>query len=179
MFGSSEKIKTYKERGDLLGSIIFFCFLIILGRLWYLQIYQGSRFFQYSLQNRLRKEVVSAPRGMIYSRNNELLIYNVPRFDAVVTPQYLRNKKETLKKLSNVLNITVQSIEKALKKNRAQASYRPITIKKNISRQEVAIIETENNKMPGVKVKTFISREYQDKEVGAHLLGYISEIGPN
>ncbi len=176
MFGEDDLVRSHKGRGDLIGNVILLCFLLILGRLWYLQIYQGERFFQYSLQNRLRKEIVLAPRGMIYSRNNKLLIHNIPRFDAIITPQYLRNKKETLKKLSSILGIDVKSIKKVLKKNRSQARYRPITIKKNISLKEVAIIETENNKMPGVQVKTFVSREYRDKEIGAHLLGYISEI---
>ena len=51
-----------------------------------------------------------------------------------------------------------------------------MTVKKNVTRREVAIIETENTKMPGVSVIEFISREYKDREVGAHLFGYISEI---
>ena len=176
MFSEEDLIKAHKERADLIGSIIAFFFLIILARLWFLQIYQGERFFQYSLQNRLRKEVVLASRGMIYSRNDELLIHNIPRFDVIVTPQYLKNKKETLKKLAKVLDMNIKSIEKILKKNQGQARYRPITIKKNLSLREVAVIETENNKMPGVRVRTFVSREYKDKEIGAHLLGYISEI---
>ncbi len=176
MFSEEDLIKAHKDRADLVGSIMAFFFLVILARLWYLQIYQGERFFQYSLQNRLRKEVVLASRGMVYGRNDELLIHNVPRFDVIVTPQYLKNRKETLKKLSKVLGMNVQSIEKILKKNRGQARYRPITIKKNLSLKEVAVIETENNKMPGVQVRTFVSREYKDREIGAHLLGYISEI---
>jgi penicillin-binding protein 2 len=68
------------------------------------------------------------------------------------------------------------SINKILKKKSFQAKYRPIIIKKNISLKEVARIETENAFLPGISVDTFISREYVDKEAGAHLLGYISEI---
>ena len=63
-----------------------------------------------------------------------------------------------------------------MKKNRGQARYRPIIIKKNASRKEVAIIETESSKMPGVTINSFISRDYKDKEIGGHLFGYISEI---
>ena len=176
MFGEDDLVKSHKKRGGLIGHIILFCFFVILGRLWYLQLYQGERFFQYSLQNRLRKETILAPRGMIYDRNNELLVHNTPRFDAVITPQYLKNRDETLEKLSSILGMSVDSIKKVLTKNRDQARYRPILIKKNISLKEVSVIETENNKMPGVQVMTFISREYRDKEIGAHLLGYISEI---
>lgn len=45
-----------------------------------------------------------------------------------------------------------------------------------MSRTEVALIETQNFELPGVSIETFISREYLGKEMGAHLLGYVSEI---
>jgi penicillin-binding protein 2 len=144
-----------------------------------LQIYKGEEFYKYSLENRLRKEVTEASRGLMFSRDNEVLVYNVPRFDVIITPQYIKNKVETIEKLSDILDMPVTSIEAILKKNSGQASYRPVTIKKNVSRKEVAIIETENAKMPGISITTVISREYTDGNVGAHLLGYISEISQN
>lgn len=176
MFNEEETVKKFKFRTDFIGNIVLFSFFIILARLWFLQIYQGERFYKFSIENRLRKEIIKAPRGMIFGRDNELLINNAPRFDVAVIPQYLKEKKETFKKLSQILDIPVANLNKIIRKNRGQASYRPIVVKKNISLREVAIIETENYKLPGVRVQTFISREYQDGEVGAHLLGYISEI---
>jgi penicillin-binding protein 2 len=176
MFGEDDIVRSHKARADLIFNIVIACFILILIRLWYLQIYKGDEFYKYSVQNRLRKEVVKAPRGMIFSRNNQLLVHNTPRFDAIIVPQYLTNKKQTLKKLAKILNTTEKKIAKTLRKNSYQARYRPIIVKKNISRKEVAVIETENSKMPGVSVQTFISREYSDKEIGSHALGYISEI---
>ena len=176
MFAEEEVVKSHKSRADILFSLIALCFGIILIRLWFLQIYQGDMLYQYSIKNRLRRETVRAPRGMIFSRNNQLLVHNIPRFDVVIIPQYLTNKEQTLQKLSKILQMKTSEIKKILKKYRGQARYRPVRIKKNISKKEVAIIETENEKMPGVQVETFISREYKDKEVGSHLLGYISEI---
>jgi len=176
VFGEDDIVRSHKARADLIFNIVIGCFVIILIRLWYLQVYKGDEFYKFSVQNRLRRETVKAPRGMIFSRNNQLLVQNVPRFDAIIIPQYLTNKKETLKKLSNILDLTEKKIKHILRKNSYQARYRPIIIKKNISRKEVAVIETENSKMPGVRVHTFISREYSDKEVGSHALGYISEI---
>ncbi len=176
MFSEEEVVRSHKDRADIIISLITLCFGIVLIRLWFLQIYQGDMLYEYSIKNRVRKEVVKASRGMIFSRNNQLLVHNVPRFDAVIIPQYLSNKKETLKKLGEILGLSVDDIKKTLKKFRGQARYRPVLIKKNISKKEVAIIETENEKMPGVQVQTFISREYIDSYVGSHLLGYISEI---
>lgn len=176
MFGDEELIKIHRSRGIQVANIILFCFAIIFVRLWYLQIYKGELYHKFSIQNRLRKENLPAPRGMMYSRNGQLLVDNIPRLDAVVTRQFLNDRKITLKRLSEILDMDVKSIEKILKKYSFQAKYRPIIIKKNISFDEVSKIETENASLPGVSVETFISREYKDKEVGAHLLGYISEI---
>lgn len=176
MFGEEELIKLHKNRSHHVANIIVFCFAIVFIRLWYLQVYKGELYHKFSIQNRLRKEVIRAPRGMIYDRNSSLLVDNIPRFDAILTRQFLSHKKETLKRVSDILDMDLKSINKIIKKNSSQAKYRPIIIKKNISLKEVARIETENAFLPGVSVDTFISREYVDKEIGAHLLGYISEI---
>lgn len=176
MFGEDDLVRVHQDRSELILNIIVACFAILLARLWYLQIYHGKMFFNYSLENRLRKDVVRAPRGMIFSRNNVLLTHNVPRFDAVITPQYFDSPEDTIPALAEVLELSPDSIRKLLRKFQGQAKYIPIVVKKNISRREVAILETESNRFPGVSVDTFISREYTDSDAGAHLLGYISEI---
>lgn len=176
MFGDEELISLHKSRGTQVANIILFCFFIVLMRLWYLQIFKGELYHKFSIQNRLRKEVIRAPRGMIYSRNNQLLVDNIPRLDAVITRQFLHARKETLERLSKILDMDLDLIDKIIKKHSSEAKYRPIIIKKNLSSEEVAKIETENASLPGVSVEMFISREYVDKEIGAHALGYISEI---
>lgn len=176
MFGEDDVVRSHKGRLDIISNIIIFAFVIIVARLWYLQIYKGEQFYNYSLQNRLRREVVKAPRGMIFSRDNEIMVSNVPRFDAVIIPQYLKNRDDSVQKLADILEMQVSEVNNLLARGRGQASYRPITIKRNISRREVAVIETESSKIPGVFVHTFIARMYRDRNVGGHLLGYISEI---
>ena len=176
MFGEEELVKIHKDRATLLSYIITAAFGLVLSRLWYLQVYKGETLHNYSIQNRLRKEVVWAPRGLIYSRDDQLIVDNIPRFDAILTPQFLMEKEETLQKLSKILSLDISVINTVLKKNSNQAKYRPIIIKKNISFNELAQIETQNADLPGISVDTFISREYRDKEIGAHLLGYISEV---
>jgi len=176
MFGEDDLVRVHHDRSELILNIVVACFAILLARLWYLQIFKGKMFFNYSLENRLRKDVVRAPRGMIFSRNNVLLTHNVPRFDAVIIPQYLESPEETVPRLAQVLEMSPTTIFKTLKRFQGQARYIPIVIKKNISRREVAILETESANFLGVSVDSFISREYTDKDAGSHLLGYISEI---
>lgn len=176
MFGDKELINIHKERSIQIGNIIIICFSVIVVRLGYLQIYKGKLYQKFSQQNRLRKEIVRAPRGMIFDRNDNILVDNTPRFDVMLTKQFLSDRENTVTSLAKILDMSEDSINSIIKKNSYQEKYIPIIIKKNISQREVAIIETENEKLPGISVNTFISRDYLDKEVGAHALGYISEI---
>lgn len=55
--------------------------LIFLYRVWDLQILQGSTFSELSKRNRLENSVVFAQRGVVYDRNKNELIWNVPGED--------------------------------------------------------------------------------------------------
>ncbi|MEX1099198.1 MAG: hypothetical protein WEB87_02160, partial [Bacteriovoracaceae bacterium] len=121
MFGDEELIKLHKKRATQVANIILICFGVVLLRLWYLQVYKGELYHKFSIQNRLRKEIVRAPRGMIYSANDQLLVDNIPRFDAVVTRQYLKNKQETLNRLSSILDMDIEDINQTIKKYSSQA----------------------------------------------------------
>jgi penicillin-binding protein 2 len=77
MFGEEELVKIHKDRATLLSYIITAAFGLVLSRLWYLQVYKGETLHNYSIQNRLRKEVVWAPRGLIYSRDDQLIVDNL------------------------------------------------------------------------------------------------------
>ena len=136
MFGEEEIVKSHKSRADQIVQVILVCFSLLLMRLWYLQIVKGDMFYEFSLNNKIRKESVDAPRGMMFSRNSKLLVNNVPRFDAVIIPQYVNKTKDVVRKLSTILNMSEKEINKILARYRGQASYRSITIKKNISQKE-------------------------------------------
>ena len=75
MLQKENPVKDYKPRIKVIGNVVALSFAIILARLWFLQIYNGEQFFQYSLENSLRKENLKAPRGLVFSRNNKLLIF--------------------------------------------------------------------------------------------------------
>ena len=176
MFSEEESVKKHRERAYATFYFIIICFGILLARLWYLQIYRGEVFYEFSIKNTLRKEVLRAQRGFIYDRDGQLLVDNENRYDIMIIPQYLQNKEQTLEKLAAIINVDVETIEKTLRRYNTQAKFRPVRIKKNVSMEEVALIETMNQNLPGVIVETAMSRRYRDGETGAHVLGYISEM---
>jgi penicillin-binding protein 2 len=176
MFGGEEVVKSHNARANEIAFIVIICMGILFGRIFYLQIIKGDLLFEYSVKNRLREEVVWAPRGKIFDREGTLVVDNRPRFDAVLVRQYFLDEKATLEASSKILDIPIESLEKISKKYITLPSYRPIILKKNISFTELAKIETQSDKLPGVSVQVSIAREYINEEIGAHVLGYISEI---
>ena len=67
-----DELKNLSKRIHYAKYIFSIFFLIIAGRLWYLQIYKGPDLRRYSENNRLKKQILQAPRGLILSRDQKI-----------------------------------------------------------------------------------------------------------
>ncbi|MBI4100126.1 penicillin-binding protein 2 [Candidatus Microgenomates bacterium] len=62
-------------------SLILLIFpLVLIGRLFYLQIIVGAQNRQISEENRVRIKPLPAPRGIIFDRNDQILVRNIPGY---------------------------------------------------------------------------------------------------
>ncbi len=152
-----------------------FLVLCLTGRLWYLQILKGKDFAIASERNRVREVTRPAPRGQIYDRNASLMLSNRPFFDLVVIPQYLQNREQTLKIVSELFSIPIEQIEKRLAESAGVPHFVPVRIKRNLTLHEVAMMESNKFFLPGVDVDTAPRRDYQ-RSYSAHLFGYLGEV---
>ncbi len=67
------------------GAIIFVC-IVMIARLWQLQMVEGETYRIRADRNRFRQVDIPAPRGVIYDRNGEILARNRPSFSVSVVP---------------------------------------------------------------------------------------------
>ena len=74
------------SRLGLLRLVVVVVVLTLIGRLWQIQMVAGEKYRLLADQNRLRDMDVTAPRGVIYDRNGEILARNRPSFSVVVVP---------------------------------------------------------------------------------------------
>lgn len=181
MIGQNEQLQSFQDRFRYLYGILIVMASILFLRLWYLQILKGDEFKQSAEENRLKKIKIEAPRGMVLDRERRVLLDNHPTFNVVITPQYFRaasneQRDASVDKLSRIINTPAKTILDVLNKNRNQPSFQPVVIKKNLSMDEVSLIEMEKNSLYGVEVATGIQRKNVNGQIGSHLLGYISEI---
>ena len=179
--GNEEQIRFLQERFKYLYGVLFIGLGVLLARMLYLQVVNGDQMRQYSEENRIKRVRITAPRGMIFDRFNRLLIDNRPAFNVQITPQYLNESgrpKAVIAKLSSLIKVSVDEIERKLLKVRAQPSFMPVIIKDSLTRDEVAELETWKIDMPGVQVEMAISRTNLARDVGSNVYGYIGKISP-
>lgn len=181
MLGQNEQLQSLQDRFRLLYLILIGMIVILLTRLWYLQIFKGEEFKQFAEENRLKKIKIEAPRGMIFDRNKRLLLDNQPTFNLSITPQYFRavseeQRESILSHLETITKVPAKITQDLLFKARKQPSFQPVVVKRNLTMNEVALIEMDKLDMPGVDVTVGIQRTNVNGLVGAHMLGYIAEI---
>lgn len=67
-------------RGYVVPIILVLLIVILVGRLFWLQVVHGADYRILSDSNRMRTQIIYAPRGVIFDRNNTPLVFNIPGF---------------------------------------------------------------------------------------------------
>jgi penicillin-binding protein 2 len=154
--------------------------LIVAGitmRLWYLQIAQGEYYNQKSKDNRIRVRRVRALRGIITDRKGEILADNSLAFNLQLIPENIDQIEEVADLLANQIeDLEADSIVRLYQKTSACARHRPLTLKKNLSPNELARVEARKFELPGIIIETEPIREYPYDEIASHIIGYLGFI---
>ncbi|MDH4231331.1 MAG: penicillin-binding protein 2 [Nitrospirota bacterium] len=156
--------------------LILLGFLIILLRLWQLQILEGDELRKISESNRLRVIKVPAPRGIIFDRNGIPLVKNTPYFCASVIPEEF--DAASIPSLARVLHMTEDELREKLDRT-AQSPFTPVKLKEDLSFEDVSYIEARRSDFPGLIVEIEVGREYLYGGIGAHVIGYLGKLTPS
>jgi len=172
-----DEVKEFLPRYKVVYTLIALACTLIVGRLWYLQIYQGEELREYSEKNRVKETKIPAPRGLILDQFGNVLVDNFPGFEATITPQYAKHLELTSNAVGTVLGIGGGKIIATVRKGRRQdGPFRPVRIKDNLSLEEVFKLKLLRWDHPGLNINETVVRHYPLGPNGAQLLGYVSEI---
>ena len=156
--------------------IFCFLYLFVMGifvvRLADLQIVRYDENSLKADKNRIREEIILAPRGVIYDKNMELLVDSVPSFSVSFFPYVTRKKVDMVdfEGISKLIKIEPDSIRKKIKK---LYGYRPITLVDDVSFETVSYISENQSKFPGVFIQVKPKRRYNENY---HFLGYVRDV---
>jgi penicillin-binding protein 2 len=166
--------KKYAYRLEFMMVTGFLVILILIGRMFYLQIIKGSTYRRQAEGNRTRYTRILAPRGIIYDCNGEELANNKPGVMVSLVRQTGAYKEETLERLSQLLNIPVADIKETIRLS--GGSSEPIRLVRNASPEVVDKVEENLRYLPGVMLEVQPVRNYPNKQLAVHALGYVGEI---
>src|SRR5689334_11495969 len=91
--------RIFDQRALAAGVIMVTLTLILIARLFLLQVIRHDYYTELSQGNRVRNEPISAARGLILDRNGEVIASNQPAYQLELVPEEVPNLDETLKGL--------------------------------------------------------------------------------
>ena len=158
---------------QVLVGLLFFVFVV---RFWYLQMHRGAEFAQQAQNNRLRIERIFAPRGRIMDDQGKVLADNRTAYGLSLVREDCPDIPATLAQISAWSGIPLPQIWDKFRQDRFKVkSFEPLLMITDIDFDLVARIESEIYAWPGLEIVVRTKRSYPEKDLFAHVLGYVAE----
>ena len=166
----------FKRRFAILIQCMCLVLLILLGRLFYLEIINHNQYTTLSRKNFLNIKAITPERGLIYDRNGVLLANNSPSYTLSLIPSKIKDMDKTLQELQQLLNIDTNTIERFKHHLNQYHPYdlAPLSIKLN--EQQIDQFYVNAYRFPGVSIETLLQREYPLKSIGSSVVGYVGKL---
>lgn len=164
-----------KLRYYIINGVVIFLMLILLSRFFYLQIFRYEKYIQKAEINRIRAVTINAPRGLILDRNGKILVDNYPTYILTAIPGEMEQKEKIFNTISQCTGIDSAIIAENFRKY-YRAKFVPTRLIKDLTFQQISILEENKLDLPGVNYKQFPERYYPSRINGSHFLGYLKEV---
>lgn len=159
-------------RKTLLPTIIIVSSVILLARLFYLQIIDDSLKIK-SENNAIKIKYDFPERGYIYDRNGKLLVANQPSYDIMVVPNEVKDINVT--EFCRILQITEKEYAEKIEKAKKYSPRLPSLFLPQLNKLEFAGFQEKIRKYNGFYIQKRSLREYQTKH-GANVFGFITQV---
>jgi len=174
-------MKKVNKQSEIFFQIYLYWFVIIiftvilLYRLFDLQVFHQSEYRLQSEQNRIRKIPIPPLRGLIFDRNGNLLVNNEPAFTLVATPFDLNKNSNLYDKISLFSGIESATLQNIVKNNLV-GYFNPVRLLRQVDFSIVSKFEEHRRDFPGVNFLNEPIRSYPSLIKAPHIFGYLGEI---
>ena len=159
-------------------------FLILLTlaffQIFNLMILRSDEFKTQADSNRILKERVFPPRGLILDRNEEVVVENFIRQDLKVTPSFIEDYSLYISNLSELMNYETSKIENIFyKKLNEIKPFQSFTLIRNLTDEQIAKLNLNLNKFAGTEIIPNFSRNVIQGESLGSVVGYLGFASKN
>src|SRR5262245_24333576 len=135
-------------------------FAILVCSFWFLQVAQHERFKEMAESNHQRLLPLRAPRGVMYDRQNRLLVENRNAFNISILREHSKDLNATIRWLSEVPGVPELEIRDAIERHKREPAYQPVVVIADAPLPQVAAVTARRLELPDVVVQEVPTRQY-------------------
>lgn len=171
-----DRQKLFTRRVAIMGAGKLVFASALAARMYYLQVIEAEKYKTLAEDNRIAMRLLPPPRGRILDRNGTAMAVNQQNFRVLVVSERTGGLERILDALSKIIPLSDYERSRVMRDARRRRSFVPVTVRENLSWEEVARIEVNAPDLPGVMIDVGQSRHYPLQGLGAHILGYVSAV---
>ena len=160
----------------ILQAIVTLGLLIVMGRIFQLQILEHAQYEPLSRQNSIRMDMVNPARGLILDRDQNIIVENQPIYSVTITPS--KFETERLPLLADLLQMDMEELMKRVSAAQKYSWQQTSKIVTEIPFETFSAIEENLWRLPGIGHQIESKRNYIQNYSASHVLGYLREASP-
>ncbi|MHB8219216.1 MAG: penicillin-binding protein 2 [Acidimicrobiales bacterium] len=163
-------------RLNIVGVVVLVLFVVLILRLWALQVIDHSTYKAAVSANEVRTVSVPAPRGLITTRTGAVLAGNQVQYQITLSRTEAAQNPAVVGDVADLVGETPAQVQSALN-NSQYSPYEPVPILNGAPAATVQFLQAHPSQFPGVSVQQVTERTYpQGGTVAAQAIGYVSSI---
>jgi penicillin-binding protein 2 len=172
----ADREKSFARRSVVLASGKLLLFGALAGRLYQLQVLESSRYQTLAEDNRINLQLLAPPRGRILDRTGRPLAVNELSYRVLLVAEQAGNVDAVLDTLDHILELDDGERQRILREIGRRRRFLPVTVRDNLTWEEVVRIEVNAPELPGVSIDETQSRRYPHGDTCAHVVGYVAAV---
>ncbi len=171
-----QKYKLFTRRAGLISGGMLILTSGLLGRMYFLQVVGQNQYKLLADKNRISLRLLAPERGKILDRNGHGLAINRTDYRVNIIPEQTESIEETLEALNIILPVSERQKRRILRSARRQRGFLPVTVAQNLDWETFARVNINIPDLPGIQPDMGITRYYPEKDLLAHIVGYVSSV---
>ncbi len=172
----NERHRAFSRRALLLGGAQALLLTGLAGRMYYLQVVEADRYKTLAEDNRINLRLLPPPRGRILDRFGYALASNRQNFRVVLVREQAGDVERVLDALSQLMVLDEHDYKRVLREASRKRGFVPVTVRENLSWDEVSRLEVNGPELPGVSIEMGQIRDYPFAASMSQVLGYVAAV---
>jgi penicillin-binding protein 2 len=166
----------FRHKIKLLFIIVSVALLLLVIRLWYLQVTKGGELRQRSENNSVRLRKIKPMRGLILDEGRRIIVDNQPSFDIIFVPNRTKDMRNVIDKIKGLYTERSLTFSSLSSPSSYVKPFVPVLLERNVSMEKLAVVETHALDLPGVMTEVTPVRQYLNGEMTAQIIGFTGEV---